>query len=189
MLTNQTVILLAFLALFLVWLFAPLVPAMLTYVLAPKEKVIVSGPLQGLTIKATGAFAAYLTVFLVCVPFVYMTWRSIRNMSKPYWDVEIPISTFDTNAKPVDLGDELNSIRININPPTYSISGNIVTVRVNAIDERLPKIGIDIPKFGGTLVDLEHQQPSPDVREDQRLIRLSLVPIQQRKPLVIGEAK
>lgn len=187
--TNQTVTLLAFLALFLVWLFAPLVPAILTYILAPKERIIVSGPLQGLSIKATGAFAAYLTVFLVCMPFVYMTWKSIRSMSKPYWDVEIPISTFDINAKPVDLGAELNNIRVNISPPTYTISGNIVTVRVNTVDERLPKISIDIPKFGGALVDLEKQQPSPDIREDQRLMRISLVPIQQRKILVIGEAK
>ena len=41
----------------------PLVPAVLIYRLFPNTRVSVSGPLAGLTLRARGAFAAYLVTF------------------------------------------------------------------------------------------------------------------------------
>ena len=42
-----------------IWVALPLVPAILIYRYFPDTQVVASGPLAGLTVKASGAFAAY----------------------------------------------------------------------------------------------------------------------------------
>ena len=46
--------------LYVLYVLLPLVPAILIFKLFPESKVTVSGPLQNLTINATGAFAGYV---------------------------------------------------------------------------------------------------------------------------------
>lgn len=46
--------------LYVLYVVLPLVPAILIFRLFPETKVTVSGPLQNLTVNATGAFAAYV---------------------------------------------------------------------------------------------------------------------------------
>jgi hypothetical protein len=46
--------------LYILYVLLPLVPAVLIFRLFPDSKVTVSGPLQNLTLNATGAFAAYV---------------------------------------------------------------------------------------------------------------------------------
>jgi hypothetical protein len=46
--------------LYLLYVLLPLVPAVLIFRMFPETKVTVSGPLQNLTLNATGAFAAYV---------------------------------------------------------------------------------------------------------------------------------
>ena len=46
--------------LYVLYVLLPLIPAILIFKLLPESKVTVSGPLQNLTINATGAFAGYV---------------------------------------------------------------------------------------------------------------------------------
>lgn len=46
--------------LYVLYVLLPLIPAILIFKLFPESKVTVSGPLQNLTINATGAFAGYV---------------------------------------------------------------------------------------------------------------------------------
>jgi hypothetical protein len=46
--------------LYVLYVLLPLIPAILIFRLFPETKVTVSGPLQNLTVNATGAFAAYV---------------------------------------------------------------------------------------------------------------------------------
>ena len=43
----------------------PLLPAILIFLMFPKTEMVAQGPLQGLSIRAGGAFGAYLIVLLV----------------------------------------------------------------------------------------------------------------------------
>jgi len=61
--TNWTVV--YSFSLYVVFVLLPLVPAVLIFWLFPDEKVAVTGPLEGLTINATGAFAAYIITGLL----------------------------------------------------------------------------------------------------------------------------
>jgi len=65
--------------LYMLYVLLPLVPAILIFKLFPETKVTVSGPLQNLTINATGAFAAYVVTvalgfFLVRNVEAQITW-------------------------------------------------------------------------------------------------------------------
>ncbi len=51
--------------LYAVYVCLPLIPAILIFWLFPDAKVTVSGPLQNLTVNATGAFAAYIVTALL----------------------------------------------------------------------------------------------------------------------------
>src|SRR5690349_16969899 len=81
------------LGLLIVWVSLPLLPAILIYRLFPESKVALNGPFSNLTFKSTGAFAAYMLVFVAITLFV----QSIRdNINSPvqerqYWTVEVPI--------------------------------------------------------------------------------------------------
>ena len=44
------------------WVLLPLVPAVLIYLIFPRTQVGLAGPFSGLTIRASGAFAAYFIV-------------------------------------------------------------------------------------------------------------------------------
>lgn len=46
--------------LYMLYVLVPLIPAILIFKMFPESKVTVSGPLQNLTVNATGAFAAYV---------------------------------------------------------------------------------------------------------------------------------
>jgi hypothetical protein len=58
MLSNPAVVYSFFL--YVLYVLLPLIPAVLIFRLFPDTKVTVSGPLQNLTVNATGAFAAYV---------------------------------------------------------------------------------------------------------------------------------
>jgi hypothetical protein len=57
--TNNSAVFYSF-CLYILYVLLPLVPAMLIFKFFPETKVTVSGPLQNLTVNATGAFAAYV---------------------------------------------------------------------------------------------------------------------------------
>jgi hypothetical protein len=57
--TNNSAVFFSF-CLYILYVLLPLVPAILIFKNFPDTKVTVSGPLQNLTVNATGAFAAYV---------------------------------------------------------------------------------------------------------------------------------
>lgn len=61
---NNSAVTYSFL-LYVVYVLLPLVPAILIFKLFPDTKVTVAGPLQNLTVNATGAFAAYVVTVAI----------------------------------------------------------------------------------------------------------------------------
>jgi hypothetical protein len=78
---NVIAVLLSF-GLYLLYVLLPLIPAILIYRLFPDTKVAVSGPLAGLTMKASGAFAAYVIIVALGV-FLKDTHTIIAGMAQP----------------------------------------------------------------------------------------------------------
>src|ERR1700678_2658876 len=63
MANNQAVI--YSVLIYVLYILLPMIPAILIFKNFPEAKVTVSGPLQNLTVNATGAFAAYIVIVLL----------------------------------------------------------------------------------------------------------------------------
>ena len=62
--TEQFIPFLAACGLLAIWVCLPLIPAWIKYRVTPDQKLGLMGPFQGLTVKASGAFTAYVVVLL-----------------------------------------------------------------------------------------------------------------------------
>ena len=73
---REMMVLFSLACLHILWVLLPLVPSVLIYRLFPNTAVAVSGPLANLTIRASGAFAAYLIIFVFTYPLIQTTKES-----------------------------------------------------------------------------------------------------------------
>ena len=85
------------------WVALPLVPAILIYRLFPDTQVAASGPLAGLTVKASGAFAAYLIVFLFIFALVSPIRDAIGSGMRPFWEIHRRVKLVDQDGIQADL--------------------------------------------------------------------------------------
>ena len=102
--------------LLIIWVGLPLVPAIMIYRYFPETQVFASGPLAGLKVKTSGAFAAYLIVFLCILLLVNTTKDVIGSGMRPYWEIRGKVKLVDENGKPISGEDLLNTIKFEIVP-------------------------------------------------------------------------
>lgn len=90
--------------LYLLYVLLPLIPAILIFRLFPETKVAVSGPLQNLTVKTTGAFAAYVVTTLL--GFFLVRQVQAQIVSSRHYPVEGVIVDLPTNQGVQGLGTD-----------------------------------------------------------------------------------
>jgi hypothetical protein len=84
------------------WVLLPLVPAILIHRVLPKNTIEVNGPLQGLTVKATGGIASYLVLLLLVGAQMQSTvFSPIKALDDGTWHFNIPFIVQDGNAHPM----------------------------------------------------------------------------------------
>ncbi len=132
--------------LFAIYLLLPIIPTVLIFKLLPDEKVAISGPLQKLTINASGAFAAYIITLLLGVPIIGKASQSIDDLSKiaseaarlemaqkqraVTWNVTVPIKFTDTDGTtPLQL-PTMESMYVLSRPSPYHPGSSIMYVDV-----------------------------------------------------------
>lgn len=81
--------------LYILYVLLPLVPAILTFKLFPDTAVIITGPLQGLKVNATGAFAAY--VVTVVLGFFLVNYVEQQIVSSRQYAVQGVIANLGEN--------------------------------------------------------------------------------------------
>src|SRR5258707_4915716 len=109
----EFIILLSFMGLYMVWVLLPLVPSILIYTLFPNTAVAVSGPLANLTIRTTGAFAAYLIVFAMTYPLVDTTRNAIGGFQHQFWTINAHIKIQDDEGKKIRSNDLMRKLSVN----------------------------------------------------------------------------
>jgi hypothetical protein len=97
------------------WVSLPLLPAVLIYRLFPTTSVAASGPLANLTINASGAFAAYLIVFLIIMPMVNAIQNRIVGELRPSWEIRGQVQLVN-QGKPVSREDLLATMLLETRP-------------------------------------------------------------------------
>jgi len=133
----------------ILWVLLPLAPAVLIYWLFPNTPVAVSGPLSGLTVRAGGAFGAYLVVLLLTYGQLRTIDQSISMLESQFWNVRGTVQLVDSKARPIDSPDLLQKYMVVTKPDTHMFDKYEIRLRiVQEMDGSLPITVIKIPEFG-----------------------------------------
>jgi len=149
----------------------PLLPAVLIFLIFPKTEMVAQGPLQGLTIRAGGAFGAYLVVLLVL-----MAWMKFTDLDKVArsWTFVADVIVKDKNGRPIDpraLDKDAFSVsytptyirpipeqdRFNIKIIATELEGDIPAMTITYANVGNTTINPDRPKIAAARDDLRNK--------------------------------
>lgn len=146
-------VILLLLVLLAVWVSLPLLPAVLIYRLFPNTSVTTSGPLANLTINASGAFAAYLIVFLITMPMANSIKNAIGGAIRPSWEIHGQVKLVD-EGKTILREDLLTTIRLETRPSVLSHTGEALLLKIPEEDGYFPRVVVQVPDWGYGFIDL-----------------------------------
>jgi hypothetical protein len=156
----------AFMGLLAVWVLLPLLPAILTFRLFPQTSVAVSGPFANLTVRAGGAFAAYLIVFAATYFFLVKTIRDdIDSWKAPhqFWTVQIPVEFIGADGNRItnknSIMNVLSNMKVETRPDQHEFGSGKITLRIVPFEAgRLPLVTLKINNFVDETIDLADSQ-------------------------------
>jgi hypothetical protein len=122
------------LCLYTLYVLLPMLPAIKIYRLFPGDKIGVKGLLGQLTIKASGAFAAYVITTVMGFFIIQHTLCMINGISKQTWIVSAELEFQDENGNVIE--ENLENLEVIIKPEIHNFGSSHVTSYV-------PKSGDD----------------------------------------------
>jgi hypothetical protein len=150
---ETTPIFLSF-ALQAIYILVPIIPAALIYHWFPDTKVTATGKVtSNWTVKAGGAFAAYIVTVLLGFFLADGTQKMISAMTDSTWTVTGDVKLLDKDGNIVPDADKfLKSLDVEIHPPPRDFSGTRLVVRmpVQKDDPSDYSIHVSIPEFGAS---------------------------------------
>jgi hypothetical protein len=160
--SREFLILLSLTIIYTIWITLPLIPAVLIYRLFPSTTVAVSGPLANLTVRATGAFAAYLVVFAAIYLQISKGMDEIGTFQHPYWTIEGTVNLVNSDGTQIQADPTIKLLSISTSPSPYLADDYRVTMYVPETD-KIPYLKLEVPGFGHTSLDV---RDNPNVRID-----------------------
>ena len=132
---------------YLAWVLLPLIPAVITFLLFPSTAVGVSGPLSYLKLNASGAFAAYLVIFVATTPLINSIKDTIGGFSRQFWTLKAEVRLLNSEGKEIRADNLLSKIRVQ--PSSFVVERYEVKIKLPEEDGQPPaKLYIEIPEFG-----------------------------------------
>jgi hypothetical protein len=130
------------------WVVLPLIPAVLIYWLFPGTTVAASGPLHGLTVKASGAFAAYLIVFVVVIPWAIANYNAVGGWLHPAWTITGNVRVLDKHGAEIHPSDSFyQKICIRTQPEVNSFLDPTFSITIPEGQRGIPKIYLEVPDY------------------------------------------
>jgi hypothetical protein len=161
-----------------VWIAAaaiPLIPAVAIYKLFPDTKVAVSGPLSGLSLRASGAFGVYVVVFLLTSTLPYRVIALINADPSRVWNINFKqLDLVGANGRAIDDPDLIRQVQVVLDPAAFRLAAGGGFAKVAETDGRLPTVVFVVPGRGSKDVDLQSERDKADakVNTDRREITL-----------------
>jgi hypothetical protein len=164
------------------WVLLPLAPAILIYRIFPDTQTGLKGPFGNLSIRASGAFAAYFLVFLATIPLLNQMNGNLKGEFRPSWTIKGRILPQDENGKSIANFDGSGDVvRISLQPDFVRVKQNLTfEAIVPEINQRLPAVSINYVGVGTSYVDFENLGPGDDVDFDKNKREVTI-----RSPIVI----
>jgi hypothetical protein len=168
-------------SLYISWVLLPLIPAILIYWLFPNTAVAVDGPFANLTVKASGAFAAYLIVFAATYPLVQTARDTIGGFQRQFWTVRAQIKLVNSDGKETRSDELVQNLRVR--PPVYHVDSYHATLKVLEEEGQLPHmITIEIPGFDNKPIILKSARAAATVDHYKKVIELNEPILINQKP-------
>ena len=166
------------------WVLLPLVPAVLIYLIFPKSVVALKGPFSGLTIRASGAFAAYFIILLVTIPMLNRLNQNLENEFRPTWQISGSVRLQDENGKNIPYDNRNNSpLSIELDPKLVTPVGRYgFSMHVPEIADKIPAIHVRYPGVGTYLLDPMSPEEGEKVKIDHYRKKVEIV-----TPLIIRQ--
>ena len=158
--SREMTVVMSLVGLHLLWVLAPLVPAILIYKLFPATSVAVNGPLAGLTVRASGAFAGYLIVFAATFPLIKNMENTFSGFQRSIWTIKAQIQMLDKNGVELTSIDNFSRVNVYTEPKPFSVNGNIVRMKIAEGDGEFPLLAVQAPSFGGKAIVVDRSTRS-----------------------------
>ena len=158
--SREMTVVMSLVGLHLLWVLAPLVPAILIYKLFPATSVAVNGPLAGLTVRASGAFAGYLIVFAATFPLIKNMENTFSGFQRSIWTIKAQIQMLDKNGVELTSIDNFSRVNVYTEPKPFSVNGNIVRMKIAEGDGEFPLLVVQAPSFGGKAIVVDRSTRS-----------------------------
>jgi len=165
------------------WLLLPIVPAWLTTKITPDQNLGLKGPLQGLTLRATGAFVSYFAVLLTIAFFVASVGFAIMGpaMSDPTWTITGRIKLENAEGADASPPTNLDKFTVRVAPNTNVVDRYNISLRLPIPETRRPVVYVDIPDWGGGRISLADTD-SYEENKLERTIKMRGVVILREQP-------
>jgi hypothetical protein len=178
---RELMVLLSLIVLYTVWVLLPIVPSVLIYRLFPSTTVAVSGPLASLTVRASGAFAAYLIVFAATYTVISRAEETIGGFQHPFWTIKGQIRLVDHDGKETHSEALLAKLVLKTEPGPFTVQSYLVRMNVPEVED-FPLLILDIPSWGRNVIDLK-TEPSVTFDRYHKTIELTkAITIQELAP-------
>ena len=185
--SREMTVVMSLVGLHLLWVLAPLVPAILIYKLFPATSVVVNGPLAGLTVRASGAFAGYLIVFAATFPLIKNMENTFSGFQRSIWTIKAQIQMLDKNGVELTSIDNFSRVNVYTEPKPFSVNGNIVRMKIAEGDGEFPLLVVQAPSFGGKAIVVDRSTRSFRFDNYNKTIELiDPIKIQEIAPAGVG---
>lgn len=177
------------LVLYLFWVCGPLIPAVMIYHLFPNTTVAANGPLSGLTVRATGAFAAYIIVFLITYPLCLKLQDILGDLQRPVWTIKAKVIARDPEGNLIKYSNFYSGMTVSFSPNFQVIAGREVILKIpmDGAGKSWPKITFTIPSYGGTTIDLDDYKSDAEVDTYHKELKIhTVIPLERVTPQGIG---
>jgi hypothetical protein len=164
---------LGFVGILAAWVAIPVVPAWLTFRITPAQELGLAGPFQGLTLRAGGAFAAYLVVFMLVTLFVWNVGTGVvgQMMKDAAWTVSAGVTLVSAEGGPARTAPDMSLATVQMSPDPNVITPERVTLPLPLRDYAKGSFYVRVPGWGGARI-LLHDARGYDVNPFTREITL-----------------
>ncbi len=163
-------------ATFGLWVLLPLVPSILLFKIFPNTSITTSGPLAGLTVRASGAFGGYLVIFASIGYPLLTTGTEIRtSLHRNFWNVSGYIKPSYGKGK-IANKVQLTGVIVETTPIPLRVENDFISGSVvEDVANRLPRIIISADKYRPKPVDLNID--GPEVKRDGSHKNIEISPV------------
>lgn len=161
---NILAILLSF-ALYLIYILAPIIPAMFIYKTFPSDRITASGTFSNFKFNATGAFGGYVITVFLGLGLMSSIHEQIIKSSNPTWTVKAKISVLDIDEKHIENYPFMDSMTVKVFPELVQIKGDTAIIKLPGLKSSWHSTMLEfhLPEHGFSVIDLSRASKSAEI--------------------------